>query len=82
MGMMFINASVPKAGRIGMITDNMVPVATKDAKGTIDSSIAPYTAENIVGTMLWKVFPELFPTERMVRKHWQTFKEISPILNS
>lgn len=82
MGMMFINASVPKAGRIGMITDNMVPVATKDAKGTIDGSLAPYTAENIVGTMLWKVFPELFPTERMVRKHWQTFKEISPILNS
>ncbi len=80
MGMMFINANVPKGGRVGFIADNMVPVATKDAKGTIDSSGTAYFSSNIVGSMLMRVYPELFPTERMVRKHWPTFKQIDPIL--
>ncbi|RYZ54142.1 MAG: hypothetical protein EOP07_16500 [Proteobacteria bacterium] len=80
MGMMFINGNVPKAGRIGFVGNNMVPQATKDAIGTIDSSGAPYTSENMVGSMLMRCFDDIFPTERMVRKHWPTFKEISPIL--
>jgi hypothetical protein len=79
MGTMFINAGVPKGGRIGFVGDNMVPQATKDAKGTIDTAGAPYTSENIVGSMLLRVYDDLFPTERMVRKHWPTFKEIGPI---
>jgi hypothetical protein len=81
MGMMFINANVPKAGRVGFVGSNMVPQATKDAKGTIDPSGLPYTSDAIVGSMLMRVYPDLFPTERMVRKHWPTFKEIDPILS-
>lgn len=80
MGMMFINANVPKGGRIGYISDNLVPMATKDANGTIDPSGNAYTSDNMVGTMLRRVYPELFPTERMVRKHWPAYKEIAPIL--
>ena len=80
MGMMFINAAVPKGGRIGFVGDNLVPQATKDAVGTIDSSGLPYTSECIVGSMLMRCFDDIFPTERMVRKHWPTFKEIAPIL--
>ncbi|RYZ80094.1 MAG: DUF1501 domain-containing protein [Proteobacteria bacterium] len=80
MGTMFINGNVPKAGRVGFVGDNMAAQATKDAKGTIDTSGTPYTSENIVGSMLLRAFDDLFPTERMVRKHWPTFKEIGPIL--
>jgi len=80
MGMMFINPSVPKGGRIGYIADNMAPVATRDARGTIDSEGTPYTSANMVGSMLMRIFPELFPTERLVRKHWPDFKEVAPIL--
>jgi hypothetical protein len=80
MGMMFINAGVPKSGRVGFITDTLTPVGTKDTKGTIDSSLTPYTSENMVGSMLMRVFPELYPTERMVRKHWPTFREIPQII--
>ncbi|MCX6130701.1 MAG: hypothetical protein NTX25_16780 [Proteobacteria bacterium] len=80
MGTMFINANVPKAGRIGMVSGNFVAQATKDSKGTIDAAASAYTAENVVGSMLMRVFDDLFPTERMVRKHWPSFVEISPIL--
>lgn len=80
MGMMFINGNVPKGGRIGLISDNLVPMATKDANGNIDPSGNAYTSDNMVGSMLLRVFPELFPTERMVRKHWPAFKEIPQIL--
>jgi len=80
MGMMFINANVPKGGRIGLVGGNLVAQASKDAKGTVDPSGTAYTSENIVGSMLLRVFDDLFPTERMVRKHWPSFREISPIL--
>jgi hypothetical protein len=80
MGMMFINGNVPKAGRVGFVGSNMVPQATKDTAGTIDSSGSAYLSQNMVGSMLMRCFDDLFPTERMVRKHWPTFKEIAPIL--
>lgn len=80
MGMMFINANVPKGGRVGYVSDNLVPMATRDASGNIDPMGSAYTSDNIVGSMLMRVYPELFPTERMVRKHWSAFKEIAPIL--
>lgn len=80
-GMMFINSNVPKAGRIGTVTTNMVPVPTKDAKGTGDMSGVAYVNPNIMGSMLMRLYPDLFPTERMVRKHWPSFVEISTILS-
>lgn len=76
MGTMFIHSKVPKNGRIGLIGDNMVPQATSDIKGTLDASGAPYTSTNIVGSMLMRCFDDLFPTERMVRKHWPEFVPI------
>jgi hypothetical protein len=36
MGIMFINSGVPKAGRVGVIADNISPTAGKDTKGGID----------------------------------------------
>ncbi len=81
MGMMFINPRVPSGGRIGHIGDNMVPQGTKDAKGTVDTSIHAFTNPNIVGSMMMRVFDELFPTERMVRKHWPDFAPIDQIVS-
>ncbi|MBC7532808.1 MAG: DUF1501 domain-containing protein [Oligoflexus sp.] len=80
MGMMFINAKVPSGGRIGVIGSNMVPQASKDAKGTVDPSAKEFSSESIVGSMLMRCFDDLFPTERMVRKHWPTFVPNSVIL--
>jgi hypothetical protein len=81
MGMMFINAKVPKAGRVGVITDNIAPMAGKDTLGGIDPLGQPYKSSDIVGSMLMRCFDDLFPTERMVRKHWPTFTEI-PLLST
>jgi hypothetical protein len=81
MGTMFINGNVPKNGRIGMIGDNMAPQATKDQKGTVDSAAQPFTSVNIVGSMLMRCFDDLYPTERMVRKHWPDFVPIDQILS-
>ncbi|RYZ88028.1 MAG: DUF1501 domain-containing protein [Proteobacteria bacterium] len=79
MGTMFIGSKVPSNGRIGMIGENMAPQATRDSKGTIDASGAPFTGVNIVGSMLMRSFDDLFPTERMVRKHWPDFVPIDLI---
>ncbi|MBC7533164.1 MAG: DUF1501 domain-containing protein [Oligoflexus sp.] len=78
-GMMFINAGVPKSGRIGSVSSNLVSVPTKDAKGSPDNSGIAYVSHNIMGSMLMRIYPELFPTERMVRKHWPSFIEIGMI---
>jgi hypothetical protein len=79
-GMMFINSNVPKAGRIGTVSSNMVPLPSKDTKGTADTSGIAYTSADVMGSMLMRVFPDLFPTERIVRKHWPSFVEIANIL--
>lgn len=79
-GMMFINGNVPKAGRIGNVSHNMVPLATKDAKGTLDTSGTAYTSADVMGSMFMRIYPDLFPTERMVRKHWPSFVEVPSIL--
>lgn len=79
-GLAFLNGKVPSQGRVGMIIDNLTPVGTTNAKGKVDASILGYTSENIVGSMLMRVYPELFPTERIVRKFWPSFREIGPIL--
>ncbi|RZK31986.1 MAG: hypothetical protein EOO63_02715 [Hymenobacter sp.] len=79
-GAMFINANVPKAGRVGNVSSNLTAVPSSDTKGSVISG-AGYTSINIMGSMLMRVYPDLFPTERMVRKHWPTFLEIPPILS-
>lgn len=76
MGMMFINANVPAKGRIGMIGDGLTPLASIDAKGTIDLKKPAYNSQSMVGSMLMRVFPDLFPSARMVSKHWSGFSEI------
>lgn len=80
MGYTFFHPSVPSAGRVGSIDRNLVARATTDAAGTILADTPAWTSEKIIGSMLMRVFPELFPSERMVRKHWPSFREIPPLL--
>lgn len=82
MGMMFLHAKVPSGGRIGTVHNNLVPLAGKDAAGTFIQDSTGYFSENIVGSMYMRLFDDIFPTERMVRKHWPTFVPIDPILNA
>jgi hypothetical protein len=78
--MMFINSYVPKAARIGTVSSNMGPLPSKDTKGTADTSEIAYTSAGVMGSMLMRVFLDLFPTVRVMRKHWPSFIEISNIL--
>ena len=75
-GMMFFNKNVPKNGRIGNVMQNLVPAGGTDLKGGVNPELTAFNSSQIVGNMLMRVYPGLFPTERIVRKHWQDFTEI------
>lgn len=80
MGTMFINGKVPRNGRVGIVSDNLSPLAGKDCNGTPDKEAGAYTIERIMGSMFMRVYPDLFPTEEAVKVHWPNFKVIPPIL--
>jgi hypothetical protein len=80
-GMMFFNKNVPSKGRIGNVANNFTPVASTDAAGGFDATAGAHLASHIVGSMLMRVYPSLFKTERMVRKHWPDFLEVKALLN-
>jgi len=80
MGMMFLNKNLPAGGRIGNVVDNLTPLAASDTMGGTAADADSYTSDQIVGSMLMRVYPGLFPSERIVRKHWPAFKPISVLL--
>ncbi len=80
MGMMFLNKNLPAGGRVGNVVDNLTPRAGSDTAGSIVADGEPYTSDQIVGSVLMRVYPGLFPSERIVRKHWPAFKPIQPLL--
>lgn len=82
MGMMFFNANVPSKARVGNIADNLTAVAGIDTKGGFDPSLRAANSADMVGSMLMRIYPNLFPTERIVRKHWNNFKELDPVLEA
>ncbi len=81
MGMMFLNKNLPAGGRVGNVVDNLTPRAGSDTAGSIVADGEPYTSDQIVGSVLMRVYPGLFPSERIVRKHWPAFKPIQPLLS-
>ena len=80
MGKMVINANVAPASRVGRIGENLTPQAAMDLSGRPDTSLAGHVSVDLMGSMLMRIFPELFPSERMVRKHWPNFKEVAALL--
>jgi hypothetical protein len=84
MGVVAINRNVPGNGsgaRIGQVIDNLVPRPGTDLKGGYTDGKA-YVSTDIVGSLLMRIYPNLFPTERLVRRHWPNFKEIELITKS
>lgn len=74
-GVVFINGRVPPKSRVGGIGDYYTAAGSKDLKGIADFDVPAYTTMQIVGTMMMRVWPDLFPTFREVRKIWPNFSE-------
>lgn len=77
MGMLVINSHPNrsfKGQRFGYISDNFVPRRGNSSEG--EKGGEGYLSVDLIGSTLMAVFPELFPTERIVRKHWNAFIEI------
>lgn len=79
MGMMAINKNVPSRGRVGMIDSNLTPKPSSNLAGSPANGNA-YTSVELVGTLLMRLYPKYFATERIVRKFWPTFKEVPTLL--
>ncbi len=69
MGMVFINGRVPASGRVGMTGDSNVAKATSDANGTIVSG-TPFTSDQLVGSMLLRIFDDVIPNFDALKKIW------------
>ena len=81
-GMTFINGKVPPKGRVGGIADTYVPSGSDDLKGIANPDIAAYSSTQLVGSMMMRVWDDIFPDYRAVRDFWPNFKEkdIIPLL--
>jgi len=74
-GTVFLNAGVPPASRLGGIVDQYVAHGSRDLLGTPDPAVPGYTQLQLVGSMFMRLFPELFPDQRALRKIWPTMPE-------
>ena len=71
MGMIFINGKVPAAGRIGGVSDNYTAFGSDDATGIPNFNTAPYTSDELIGTMMMRCFGDVF-------KDTQTLQQFFP----
>ena len=74
MGMLFINGKVPAAGRIGGISDNYLAFGSDDTAGVPNLNTAPYTSDELVGTMLMRCFSDVFKDEKTLQEFFPNFK--------
>ena len=72
-GVSFLGGRVPPKSRIGFVADSVLPSKSKDLAGTPTGDDEAYTVMQIVGSMLMRVFPDLYPNERVVRDIWSNF---------
>ncbi|MDE3269866.1 MAG: hypothetical protein OYH77_06245 [Pseudomonadota bacterium] len=75
MAMLFINANVPAASRIGGIHDNYTAFASDDSSGIPNTAVAPYTSNDLVGTMLMRCFSDLFNNVSSTREFLPDFDQ-------
>ncbi len=74
MGMLFVNGNVPAAGRIGGISDNYLAFGSDDTAGIPNLNTAPYTSDELVGTMLMRCFSDVFKDEKTLQEFFPNFK--------
>ncbi|MCB9228672.1 MAG: DUF1501 domain-containing protein [Deltaproteobacteria bacterium] len=80
MGILFINKNVPSGARFGAVAENLTPVPGTDFLAGYNPSAQAFTSSQLIGSMLMRIYPELFPTERDVRKHWPTFAPLTQLI--
>jgi hypothetical protein len=74
-GMYFLNGKVPSQSRLGGIGDYYTPAPTKGLNGELDATAPAYTAQQMVCSMLLRVWPEIFKDQRYIRQFYPTFAE-------
>ena len=79
-GMLFINKNVPSGGRIGNVTDNFISFPAKDAVGGFDENASPHLANHLVGSMLMRIYPDLFPNVASITEFWRDFRTVEALL--
>jgi hypothetical protein len=73
--MYFLNGKVPSQSRLGGIGDYYTPAPTKGLNGELDATAPAYTAQQMVCSMLLRVWPEIFKDQRYIRQFYPTFAE-------
>lgn len=79
-GFVFLNGNVPGAKRIGGIGDFYTALGSKTLAGVGATDVAAYTSTRLVGSMLMRCFPDVFPNERAVRQSWGDFTPIEMVI--
>ena len=79
MGMVFINGKVPSQGRVGGIGDTYIAAGSADLKGIADPNITAYTSTQLVGSMLMRVWGDVYANSREVSKYWVGFTDADVI---
>ena len=75
MAMLFINGNVPAGGRIGGLSDNYVAYGSKDTAGMPDLSTAPYTSDELIGTLLRRCFSDVFKDDKSLQEFFPHFRQ-------
>lgn len=73
MGMVFLNGKVPPKSRIGGIQDGYLAAGSSGLDGVPNPDIPAYSSTQLVGSMLMRVWPDIFPNEATVKKFWLGF---------
>ena len=72
--------NVPSGGRIGNVTDNFISFPAKDAVGGFDENASPHLANHLVGSMLMRIYPDLFPNVASITEFWRDFRTVEALL--
>ena len=75
MAMLFINGNVPAGGRIGGLSDNYVAYGANDTAGIPDLNTAPYTSDELVGTLLRRCFSDVFKDDKSLQEFFPHFRK-------
>lgn len=74
-GMVLLNGRLPGGARVGGVGDSFVAAGSRDLTGRPVAEVPAYTSVQIMGSVFLRVWPDLFPNQRVVRELWQNFGE-------
>lgn len=74
-GMVFINGKLPASSRMGGLGDGYTPLGTNNFEGSINKETPAYTSVAMVGSILQRIWCDVFPNERAVRAVWPNYTD-------